>query len=422
MGRKMQTKTMIRKIASTLFFSFLLSTCAIVTITGKVMAEQAGVEVPLTVKGVEGDVAIFHTIKVQVGNLEQWIAEPGHDPSKLILYIDGNAVKGLQPALVENNTRLQFDLKRLPENEENKNAWIAILSRGPRSWTRQVPITVGFENGIQVPSTVKAKLTVINEWWFRVFVISFLAAIALFWWLAFKSDIIRDTGPQPKGKNSKGKPNRKPYSLARAQMACWFFVVIISYVFIWMVTSDPSSLTPSVLGLIGISATTGLGSAVIDSNKRSEQANQHRILEEKKNSDEVEAQSLQSEISTLAADLAATPPPANLEEKKAAQGSKQAELVAKLQEIDQVNQQIQKLAAVSRVPVSKSFISDLLSDDDGVSFHRFQIFTWTIVLMFIFIGSVYNILAMPDFDATLLGLMGISGGTYIGFKLPEQQG
>jgi hypothetical protein len=34
--------------------------------------------------------------------------------------------------------------------------------------------------------------------------------------------------------------------------------------------------------------------------------------------------------------------------------------------------------------------------------------------------SVARDLVMPDFDTTLLGLMGISSGTYIGFKFPEK--
>jgi magnesium-transporting ATPase (P-type) len=285
-----------------------------------------------------------------------------------------------------------------------------------------VPITVGFENGVQVPSTVKATFTVINQKWFWVFVISSVTAIALFWWLAYKCDIIRDTGPQPEGMNEKGKPNRKTYSLARTQMAFWFFIVIISYVFIWMVTSDLSNLTASVLGLIGISAATGLGSAVVDSSKQSEQENQHRILEEKKKSDEVEAERLQSEIITRDKAINATPAPTNLEEQKAGLRSKQAELAAKQKEIEQTTQKIQEVTAAAKPAASKHFINDILSDGDGVSFYRFQIFAWTIALILIFIASVYNTLAMPDFDAMLLGLMGISGGTYIGFKLPAQQG
>jgi hypothetical protein len=45
--------------------------------------------------------------------------------------------------------------------------------------------------------------------------------------------------------------------------------------------------------------------------------------------------------------------------------------------------------------------------------------TWTVVLGFVFAVAVYQSLAMPDFSATLLGLMGISAGTYVGFKIPD---
>ena len=42
--------------------------------------------------------------------------------------------------------------------------------------------------------------------------------------------------------------------------------------------------------------------------------------------------------------------------------------------------------------------------------------------MCIFVLTGWDGLAMPDFDATLLGLMGISGATYVGFKMPKQEG
>jgi hypothetical protein len=71
---------------------------------------------------------------------------------------------------------------------------------------------------------------------------------------------------------------------------------------------------------------------------------------------------------------------------------------------------------------SRGFINDVISDPNGVSLHRFQMFVWTLVLGVIFIGSVYKNLEMPEFSATLLGLMGISSGTYLGFKVPEKQG
>ena len=66
--------------------------------------------------------------------------------------------------------------------------------------------------------------------------------------------MLRDVGPQPTGVNKRRKANRKPFSLGRTQMAFWFFLVITSYVFIWMVTGDVNTITGTVLGLIGISA------------------------------------------------------------------------------------------------------------------------------------------------------------------------
>jgi hypothetical protein len=62
---------------------------------------------------------------------------------------------------------------------------------------------------------------------------------------------------------------------------------------------------------------------------------------------------------------------------------------------------------------------DILSDANGVSFHRFQMAAWTVVLGVIFILQVYKVLAMPTFDGSLLALLGISAGTFLGLKVPE---
>jgi hypothetical protein len=37
-----------------------------------------------------------------------------------------------------------------------------------------------------------------------------------------------------------------------------------------------------------------------------------------------------------------------------------------------------------------------------------------------FIVTVWRSFAMADFDATMLALLGISSGTYLGFKFPER--
>lgn len=75
-------------------------------------------------------------------------------------------------------------------------------------------------------------------------------------------------------------------------------------------------------------------------------------------------------------------------------------------------------AAQTPEKASGNFLKDLLSDSDGISFHRFQMFVWTIVLGSVFIQKVCATLIMPDFDAQLLGLMGVASGTYLGFKIP----
>jgi hypothetical protein len=66
--------------------------------------------------------------------------------------------------------------------------------------------------------------------------------------------------------------------------------------------------------------------------------------------------------------------------------------------------------------------SHILSDNDGVSFHRFQIVVWTVILATMFLVSVFNELTMPEFSVTMLGLMGLSAGTYLGFKFPGVRG
>ena len=89
--------------------------------------------------------------------------------------------------------------------------------------------------------------------------------------------------------------------------------------------------------------------------------------------------------------------------------------------LGQIDQQLRSLNGGQAAPASQGFLRDILSDGSGYSFHRFQIFAWTIVLGIIFVSSVYNNLTMPEFSTTLLGLMGLSAGTYIGFKFPEQK-
>lgn len=148
-----------------------------------------------------------------------------------------------------------------------------------------------------------------------------------------------------------------PYSLSRFQLAFWFILVVAGYMLVWIVTGELDTITDSILALIGIGSGTALGAALIDT----------------------------PNVTETKTDTAPPPPP-------------------------------------PPASSSRGFLTDILSDPaGGVSIHRFQMFVWTLILGTIFVVSVYRNLSMPDFSATLLGLMGISSGTYLGFKFPEKK-
>jgi hypothetical protein len=68
------------------------------------------------------------------------------------------------------------------------------------------------------------------------------------------------------------------------------------------------------------------------------------------------------------------------------------------------------------------FFHDLMSDANGVTIQRFQMLVMTIALGIMFLFRVATRLTMPEFDPSLLALLGISAGTYLGLKIPENQG
>jgi hypothetical protein len=377
-------------------------------------ALQAEQITPLYVgEKIEGEVAIYNTIKIPVENLDEWVNDPRNDASKFVLKIEGISFPSLTPTLIKDNTYLQFDLKR---TLESKTAWKDLLSKKPIQAEKEVAVTVSQRNVI-VRREAVATLRIFDLFWLKVFITISLVAVLLFWVLAYKSDVLRISGKQPT------RNRRKAYSLARTQMAFWFFTIIISYMFIWMVTRDLSILTTSVLGLMGISAATGLGSAIIDANKQQEKENKYNDAVDQLKTTEVEMTQLDKEVKQMYASRVGLP---DIVFKSRTDSDplteREARLAAKKQEVENEEQIITKFHSATATRASISFFRDILSDNNGYSFHRVQMFTWTVVLIIIFITSVLSLLTMPEFDTTLLGLVGISGATYLGFKFPNQQG
>lgn len=394
-------------------FLFAFFCSLLFSLTMPINNAQAEELIPLRVKSVEGKIAIYDTIKVSVHNLDEWSKQAINNSDGFELVIDGIPFSGLNPTLIRDNTHLQFTLKRTPDSRE---AWKTLLSRKPTKAQKEVSVTIQ-QNNVIVYGEAKADMEVINLFWFKTFAGVSLLTLFLFFLLAKKSDVIRVSGKQPRNNL------RKPFSLARTQMAFWFFTIIISYVFIWMVTRDLSILTPSVLGLMGLSAATGLGSAIMDSSKRQEKDRKRTSVEIQLQADELDIAELGTEVDQMYQSRGALPDIALLNRTDADPLTvKEAALAAKQKEIEQSKRMIRKYDIASEPRSSVSFFADILSDDNGYSFHRVQMFAWTVVLIVIFITSVSSLLAMPDFDTTLLGLVGISGATYLGFKFPNQEG
>jgi len=359
----------------------------------------------------DGNLEADDLIRVDVKDLDKWAATPTNNPAKLVPFLNGLALLGNYPEEIHTSeNRLHYHLRI---TSENKKVWTDLLG-APTGLRHPVTFSVGLEGQSPFDSVFHAKdnevpLTVISPVYGIIALVLVLATLILLLWLARTTNLIREPGPKPAG----GK--LRPYNLGRTQMAFWFFLVYASYVAIWLITNALDTITASLLGLIGISAGTALSEAMIDSGKDSLKSGQLQDLTAEKQSLEQSIPELQSQISAVNAKATLAP------EDVSNRDSLNKQTQDSRTRLAQVNQQIQELTPSASDDISSGFLRDVLGDASGYSFHRFQIFAWTLVLGVIFISSVYNELTMPEFSATLLGLMGISSGTYIGFKFPEEK-
>ena len=355
-----------------------------------------------------GDVELDDIVELHIQGLEKW-AET-HDVNKLVPYIDGRAIRGNYPEELHiDRGRVIYHLQITPEN---KNTWIDLLGE-PDSIRKTVTLSVGLEEGSAFDSIHErdnpVTMTVISPVYGIVSLLIIGTTLVLLLWLARSTNIIRERGPAP----APGK--RRPYNLGRAQMAFWFFLIYSSYLTIWLITGALDTITASLLALMGISAGTALGEAMIDDGKDTANTNQVQSLT-------AEKYALEQSITETQAQLDVANQQASSQvTDQSNRDALNRQLTDSRTRLGQIDLQLRTLSAMQPATESIGFIRDILTDSTGYSFHRFQIFAWTIILGIIFISSVYKSLSMPEFSSTLLGLMGLSAGTYIGFKFPEQK-
>jgi hypothetical protein len=340
-----------------------------------------------------------NNVTVPILGLKAWVNQSkDHDPQALRLFLAGHLLpKDEQSSVVVDQGYINFQLTSLSSGNDSdeRKAWVLIFTEARRQTNGAVPISVGLPKDLQpFASDAFINLSVYPSYTRYVVVGLVLLLIAVFV-LGWQSDLLRDvTHGRPPA------PAKAPYSLGRVQMAWWFCLVIAAYVYICLITKEINVLTGTAMALIGISAGTGLASVFVDNQKIADEENQKISLQS-------ERAVVQARIAmlTAAAPAAGTPEALELQDRQ--------------KRLAEINALLNKFPAVHVIPSSKGFL-DILKDGEGLSFHRFQIAVWTVVLGLVFIKSAFLDLVMPEFDATLLGLMGISSGTYIGFKFPEK--
>lgn len=166
------------------------------------------------------------------------------------------------------------------------------------------------------------------------------------------------------------------YSFSKSQLAYWTFIVLASFIYIFALTEDISSINATALILLGISATTGTISHTI--NKKEER--QARATD------------------------AANPAPAPAPAAVPAPAAQPATAVTSLREFR---------------TTSGNFFEDILSDSSGVNIHRVQALVFNLVFGIAFVKTVIVDYSMPEFSELQLGLLGLSNGTYAFVKNSE---
>jgi hypothetical protein len=292
-------------------------------------------------------------VTVCIRGLHDWIWVQGNKPSTLRLSIGGHILSTVAPSTIgpSDQEYLNFVPHLDPSQDADWKAWAAIVdasrhegSKGDDKELGKLTLTVATNQNESFETVVYARIGTGGDSWYWILIL-FVLLIGTLAYLAVTRDMLSSPlSTRPKNAHS-------PFSLAMVQMAFWFCLSVGAYVYISLVTRQVHVPMGSVLGLLGISATTGLAAVFVD---------------KRKSDDATDGQK-------------ATPP-----------------------------------------ATSHGFVTDILSDGDGVSFHRFQIAVWTIVLGTAFVWSVYHNITMPEFDASLLTLMGVSSGTYVGFKFGEK--
>lgn len=283
------------------------------------------------------EAALGDCIKVEIANMDSFMTIYNQKKQRIIIYFNEIPMNGIYADFI--STRDRSIIFKLTRDTMSLKSWNIFYQEHTFYRPKQtVSVSIGFENDGSLETEVKNfTLVLIRKSLLVATYLVMIVLFVLFFILVKKTGII-------KGENIKGDQN--VYSLSRAQLAFWTFIIIFSFLYVYAVTGEITPITSSTLVLLSISMTTTAGATIIDSSRPG--------------------------------------------------------------------------GSVGGVSKSQGFLKDIISDCNGVSIHRFQMVVWTVILGVFFIRSVFSNLSMPQINDSMLVLMGISSGTYVGLKIPEK--
>jgi hypothetical protein len=271
------------------------------------------------------------------------------------------------------------------------NVSVAMVDLFERGNTEIMPTAINPSNN--PPEWQRVSLKASTDWLTWFLLECFFLLFLVFLYYAFATKVLRDMAPDGLWR----------LSLARCQMAFWFFIVAGCYIFLWIVTGDYRTLTTQELLLLSLSSATGLGAFLITDESDAAAPRGSGVLTKEELSLE-NPEKLQT-LALSEQDI----------QKRA--GLTEAEILRSQERVAELERRAAYYKKGWRSALRRS-LNDLLSEsnDGRPSFHRFQMIGWNLAFGVIFVRAVYYKLAMPEFSSDQLLLMGISNGTYLGFK------
>ncbi|HYR28633.1 MAG TPA: hypothetical protein VEU30_09210, partial [Thermoanaerobaculia bacterium] len=196
-------------------------------------------------------------VTVHLCNLNAFLLEAERQQQEVTLYLNGVNTKNPLVAVNREEQTLTFVADRNDNNKQYWRLWLYDPLHEPQQVLR-VSVGRGGERPLARVDGANARVLLDKVFvdWFTWLLAFIVGGVVIGVFLAGKyTDMLRD-GPAM-------GTIRQTYSLARSQMAWWFVLILLAYVFVWLITSDRDTIPASLLGLMGISAATAVAAVAI---------------------------------------------------------------------------------------------------------------------------------------------------------------